>query len=93
MLLEATVHGEAHDCDVSKIMPAKNNLHCGVDIMNELMKEEEGMYKSKGLFGKDSNSYWQELRRSGGSLMGRGSRLSPHALCLNFSCKAKVIEL
>lgn len=69
------------DCDVSEILPAKNNLRCGVDIMNELMKEKEGVYKARGLFGKQSNSYWQELRRPQGGLIGE--RIKTFAPCFN----------
>lgn len=58
------------DCDVAEILPVENNLRCGVDIMNDLRKETMGVYKAKGLFGKRSNSYWQELRRPEGGTIG-----------------------
>lgn len=70
------------NCSVANIYPAEANIKCGLDIMDELLKAESGMYKSTGmLWGKKNNSYWEKLRHADGGPIGKLIRTYP--LCRN----------
>jgi hypothetical protein len=54
-------------CKMPSVLLPENNIKCGMDIMEEILKGKEGDYKSSGaIYGKDSHSYWQHLRKSDG---------------------------
>lgn len=55
------------NCGVKSVTNPKENLRCGLDILEELLKGKEGEYKSSGeIWGKRSGSYWQHLRKNKG---------------------------
>jgi hypothetical protein len=58
-------------CAVNDIANDENNLRCGIEIMNELLKGRNGLYKGSGeIYGRRANSYWQGLRsRHGGNII------------------------
>ena len=49
------------NCKATDILPPENNLRCGVDIMAELMRGKDGVYKGSGKIWP-TNSYWEKLR-------------------------------
>jgi hypothetical protein len=54
-----------------------DNINCGMTIMESYVSNS-GLYnKSGALWGKGSNSYWQELRKSDGGLIGNQIRSFP----------------
>lgn len=56
-----------NSCKVADIVPAENNIKCGIEILHELLKGKEGLYEGNGnIFGRGANSYWQDLRRPDG---------------------------
>lgn len=70
--------GEA--CKMPSVLIPENNIKCGMDIMEEILKGKEGDYKSSGaIYGKDSHSYWQHLRKSDGG--GIVDLMSLNPLC------------
>lgn len=51
------------------VYDAKNSLRCGLDIMDELLKGQNGEYRSNGkIF--PTNSYWEKLRPNHSSTGG-----------------------
>lgn len=50
------------NCEPKDISPPRNNLRCGVDIMEELMRGKDGVYKASGKLWGDT-SYWEKLKR------------------------------
>jgi hypothetical protein len=46
---------------VLSVLNPRNNLRCGLDIMNELLKGKDGEYQSNGKL-YPTNSYWEKLR-------------------------------
>lgn len=60
------------NCAVASVANAEANLKCGMDIMGELLRGKDGMYKSNGqLFGKKNGSYWEQLRHPDGGTIGK----------------------
>lgn len=58
------------NCRSRSVAGATQNVLCSLDIMEELMKGRQGVYKTNGhLWG--SNSYWQKLRARDGGNIGR----------------------
>ena len=68
--------GDSGDsCGLSDMSNGKNNIKCAIEIMHEFLKGKKGLYKSSGsLVGKESNSYWQHLRKSDGGKIGALTR-------------------
>jgi hypothetical protein len=67
-----------HNCDVKSVAEPKNNLRCGLDILEELLKGKDGDYKSNGeIWGPHSNSYWQHLRKKDGGDISDLIKLNP----------------
>ncbi len=70
------------NCKAKTILTPETNLRCGLDIMEELMKGKEGLYRSSGaLWGRKSNSFWAELRKKNGGKIAKLIRT--HPLCFN----------
>lgn len=70
--------GEA--CKIPSVLQPENNIKCGLDIMEEMLKGKEGDYKSNGsIYGKGSNSYWQHLKKKDGG--GIVDLISLNPLC------------
>lgn len=54
-------------CAVKSVANPRENLRCGMDIMEELIKGREGDYRGDGqIWGRRSNSYWQHLKKKEG---------------------------
>lgn len=51
------------NCEAKNVSGARENLRCGVDIMEELMRGRDGLYKASGKLWGDT-SYWQKLKKS-----------------------------
>ena len=65
---------------VKTVSDPQNNIKCGLDILQEILKADEGDYRSNGLlYGKKNNSYWEQLRRQNGGKIGELIRT--HPLC------------
>lgn len=68
------------NCSVKTVTDPQNNIKCGLDILQEILKADEGDYRSNGLlYGKKNNSYWEQLRRQNGGKIGELIRT--HPLC------------
>lgn len=68
------------NCRVKNVSAANENIRCGMDILEELLQGKSGEYKSNGrLYGRGSNSYWEQLRRTDGDQMG--VRIREFPLC------------
>jgi hypothetical protein len=66
------------NCNTKNILNIKSNLRCGLDIFKELLKGKEGEYKGSGeLWGKKSNSYWEQLRLKNGGEIAKLISLNP----------------
>lgn len=66
------------NCAVKSVSTPKENLRCGMDILEELLKGKQGDYKSSGeIWGKRSSSYWQHLRQKQGGDISDLIRLNP----------------
>jgi hypothetical protein len=58
------------NCKTASVASASQNLKCGLDILSELMKGPNGMYKNNGqLF--PTRSYWANFRGKTGGDAGR----------------------
>lgn len=58
------------NCNGSSVAAPTQNVLCSLDIMEELLKGRQGVYKTNGnLWG--TNSYWQKLRARDGGNIGR----------------------
>lgn len=67
-------------CSVKSVSEPQNNIKCGLDILQEILKADEGDYRSNGLlYGRKNNSYWEQLRRENGGKIGELIRT--HPLC------------
>ncbi|MCK6596475.1 MAG: transglycosylase SLT domain-containing protein [Bacteriovoracaceae bacterium] len=67
-------------CSVKTVSDPQNNIKCGLDILQEILKADEGDYRSNGLlYGKKNNSYWEQLRRQNGGKIG--DLIRTHPLC------------
>lgn len=66
------------NCRVSDLLDHRNNIRCSFDIMAELLKGKEGIYKSNGLLYQNKNSYWEKLRRQDGGTIGARMRAYEH---------------
>lgn len=51
------------NCEAKNVSAPRENLRCGVDIMEELMRGPDGLYKASGKLWGDT-SYWQKLKKS-----------------------------
>lgn len=51
------------NCEAKNVSAPRENLRCGVDIMDELMRGRDGLYKASGKLWGDT-SYWQKLKKS-----------------------------
>jgi len=72
------------NCRVPNVSAPNENLRCGVDIMAELLRGQQGVYQGSGaIFRANSRntSYWQKLRTSGGGSVG--ARIRTYPLCRN----------
>lgn len=70
------------NCRVSSVSGAAENLRCGLDIMAELLRGQQGEYRGRGALvytGGRNTSYWEKLRHSGGGTIG--DRIRSHPLC------------
>lgn len=71
------------NCRGASVANPSSNLLCGLDIMSELMKGRQGVYRSSGaIFSSQSrqvNSYWEKLRGPGGGTIG--ARIIEHPSC------------
>lgn len=66
------------NCRAKVVTKAFDNLRCGLDIMTEILKAEDGDYRSNGfLYGKKNNSYWQDLKKESGGRIGELIRTYP----------------
>lgn len=66
------------NCKVKKVTGASDNIKCGLDILTEILKAEDGDYRSNGLlYGKKNNSYWQDLKKVKGGKIGTLIRSYP----------------
>ena len=66
------------NCAAKQVTGAKENLRCGLDIVEELLKGKEGEYKSSGeIWGAKSSSYWQHLRKKNGGEISDLITLNP----------------
>lgn len=66
------------NCAARQVVGAKENLRCGLDILEELLKGKEGEYKSNGqIWGPKSSSYWQHLRKKDGGEISDLIALNP----------------
>ena len=71
------------NCKQKDILDIKNNIRCGLDILGELLQGKKGEYKGNGeLWGPDSNSYWEELRKKGGGDIA--DLIQDHPLCRHY---------
>lgn len=67
------------NCKTKKITDPEDNIKCGLDILTEILKADEGDYKSNGLlYGKKNNSYWQDLKKVKGGKIGTLIRSFPN---------------
>lgn len=62
------------NCREADLIDHRNNIRCSFDIMAELLKGKEGIYKSNGLLYQNPNSYWEKLRRVNGGTIGARMR-------------------
>lgn len=58
------------NCRASSVAAPSQNILCSLDIMEELLKGRQGVYKTDGNLW-DTNSYWQKLRTKDGGNIGR----------------------
>lgn len=66
------------NCKTKSVSQSEDNVRCGLDIMTELLKADEGDYRSNGLlYGKKNNSYWQDLKKGTGGTIGELIRSYP----------------
>lgn len=65
------------NCNVNSVNDAKNNLRCGMDIMEELLKGKEGEYKGNGQLWGNKSSYWQHLKKKDGGHISDLIALNP----------------
>lgn len=68
------------NCKVASVASADANLKCGLDILSELLKGRNGVYRGSGALlrtGQRNTSYWEKLRRSNGGTIGTLIRSSP----------------
>lgn len=66
------------NCNQKNILNIRANLRCGLDIFKELLKGKSGEYKGSGeLWGKSSNSYWEQLRLKDGGQIAKLISLNP----------------
>jgi hypothetical protein len=66
-----------HCSEPRSVTPAEENLSCGLDIMKGLLT---GQYKgTQKIWGRGNNSYWEEIRKPGGGIVGDFVR--SHPLC------------
>lgn len=66
------------NCKTKSVSNSEDNVRCGLDIMTEILKADEGDYRSNGLlYGKKNNSYWQDLKKGTGGLIGELIRTYP----------------
>lgn len=64
------------NCKAKSVASANQNVLCSLDIMEELMRGKDGVYKSNGhLWG--STSYWQKLKVKDGGNIGKLIRTFP----------------
>lgn len=64
------------NCRTTSVASANQNVLCSLDIMEELMRGKDGVYKSNGhLWG--NTSYWQKLKLKQGGDIGRLIRTFP----------------
>ncbi len=68
-------------CTVQSVKKPKENLECGMHIMEEWLKGREGLYgvASNGRISGGKN-YWQELRKASGGTIGELIKQNP--LCI-----------
>ena len=70
------------NCKVKNIREFRNNLRCGMDILKDLLKGKNGLYKGDGkIWGEKANSHWKHLRKPDGGDIARLISLNP--LCKN----------
>lgn len=62
------------NCRVEDLLDHRNNIRCSFDILAELLKGKDGLYKSNGLLYQNPNSYWEKFRRVGGGTIGARMR-------------------
>ncbi|AUN98912.1 hypothetical protein C0V70_12530 [Bacteriovorax stolpii] len=66
------------NCGVKSVSNPKENLRCGLDILEELLKGKQGEYKSNGeIWGRGSSSYWQHLKKKDGGEISDLIQLNP----------------
>jgi len=67
------------NCKAKSVKAPEDNLRCGLDILSELLKGQNGEYKGSGeLWGRKSGSYWQHLRQSSGGEISDLIKLNPY---------------
>jgi hypothetical protein len=74
------------NCKVASVTGASENLLCGLDIMAELLRGKNGVYKSNGAIfrnGRRNTSYWEKLKRPDGGRVGKLIKSNP--LCQDTS--------
>jgi hypothetical protein len=70
------------NCRAQTVTGARENILCGMDIMAELLKGQNGEYKGAGAIlrnGTRNTSYWEKLRRPNGGVIGE--MIKTHPLC------------
>lgn len=59
-----------NSCAVANVKPDDANLKCGLEILNEQLKGQNGIYEGNGaLYGRSAHAYWQDIRRSNSTVI------------------------